>query len=86
MFMNAESPGSMIGGQSRIRTKTNVEVEVVLLDGTTLHGSVFIGLNERVQELLNDSKPYFPLRMPNNDLLMVNKNAAAIVKPLDAGK
>lgn len=84
--MNAETPGSFVGGQSRIRTKTNVDVEVVLVDGTTLTGSVFIGLNERVQELLNDNKPFFPLRMANNDLLMINKTATAIVKPLDAGK
>jgi hypothetical protein len=84
--MNMETPGSLLSSGSRIRTKTNVDVEVVLMDGTTILGTVFIGLSERVQELLNDSKRFFPLRLANNDLLMINKDACALVKPLDAGK
>ncbi len=84
--MNMETPGSLVASGSRIRTKTHVDVEVVLMDGTTILGTVFIGLSERVQELLNDQKRFFPLRLANNDLLMVNKDACAIVKPLDAGK
>jgi hypothetical protein len=84
--MNMETPGSLVASGSRIRTKTNVDVEVVLMDGTTILGTVFIGLSERVQELLNDQKRFFPLRLANNDLLMINKDACALVKPLDAGK
>ena len=72
--------------QSRIRTKTNVEVEIILVDGTPLAGSVFIGLDERVQELMNDPKPFFPLRLANKDMLLINKAAVAVCKPLDVGK
>lgn len=81
--MNMESPNFR---QSRIRTKTNVEVEIILVDGTPLAGSVFIGLDERIQELLNDPKPFFPLRMNNNDVLLINKSAVAVCKPLDVSK
>ena len=70
---------------SKIRTKTNVDVELVLLDGTTLSGAVFIGLDERVQELLNDPKPFLPLRQDDNGVLLVNKAAIALCKPLTPG-
>lgn len=78
--MNAELPPNSL---SRIRTKTNVEVEIILIDGTTLAGSVFIGLGERVQDLLNDGNRFFPLRMHNKDLLLVAKAQVAVCKPLD---
>ena len=81
--MNMESP---VLRQSRIRTKTNVEVEIILVDGTALAGSLFIGLDERVQELMNDPKPFFPLRLPNKDVLLINKSAVAVCKPLDVAK
>ena len=71
---------------SKIRTKTNVDVELVLLDGTTLSGAVFIGLDERVQDLMNDAKSFFPLRLEDNEVLLVNKAAVAVCKTLSAGK
>jgi hypothetical protein len=82
--MNMESPSVLRG--SKIRTKVNVDVELVMLDGTTLSGSVFIGLGDRVQELLNDPKPFFPLRLENKDVLLINKKSVAICKPLSPGK
>ncbi len=82
--MNMESPSAL--RTSKIRTKVNVDVELVMLDGTTLSGSVFIGLGERVQELLNDPKPFFPLRLENKDVLLINKQALALCKPLPLDK
>ena len=80
--MNMEFPHRT----SKIRTKTNVDVELVLLDGTTLSGAVFIGLDERVQDLMNDAKSFFPLRLEDNEVLLVNKAAVAVCKTLFAGK
>jgi hypothetical protein len=71
---------------SRIRTKVNVPVELVMSDGSQLTGLVFIGLDERVQDLLNDPKPFFPLRLDNHEILLINKGAVAVCKPLDASK
>jgi hypothetical protein len=82
--MNMET--SLISRVSKIRTKTNVDVELVMTDGTALSGSVFIGLDERVQEMLNDPKPFFPLRLENNDVLLINKHLVAICKPLPLNK
>ncbi len=82
--MNMESPSIL--RTSKIRTKVNVEVELVMTDGTALSGSVFIGFDERVQDLLNDPKPFFPLRLPGNEVLLVSKQSVAICKPLPANK
>lgn len=69
---------------SRIRTKVNVEVELVMADGTQVSGHVFIGLDQRVQDLLNDPAPFFPLRLPQHEIVLINKSMVAICKPLDA--
>lgn len=39
--------------------KDVVEVELILHDGTALAGKVFIGRDQRVQDLLNDGNPFF---------------------------
>lgn len=69
--------------QSRIRSKINVEVEIVMADGSAISGSVFIGLDQRVQDLLNDGNAYFPLRTPELEILLINKAHVAVCKPLD---
>lgn len=71
---------------SRIRSKVKVAVEVILSDGTTVSGGVFIGMDERVSDLLNDNKPFFPVRMENGEILLVNKTSVALVKPLDVSR
>lgn len=70
--------------QSRIRSKINLPVELILTDGTQIAGLVFIGLDERVQDLLNDPKPFFPVRIANGDVMLINKVVVAICKPKDA--
>ena len=69
--------------KARVRTKVNVGVDIILNDGTSLSGSVFIGLNERVQDLLNDPKLFIPLQQHNDEILLVNKSSVAICKPID---
>jgi len=69
--------------KARVRTKVNVGVDIILNDGTSLSGSVFIGLNERVQDLLNDPKLFIPLQQDNDEILLVNKSSIAVCKPID---
>ena len=69
--------------KSRIRTKAHVEVEIVLVDGTKLTGFLFIGLDERVFDMMNDHKPFLLLKQANHDELIVNKSAVAICRPLE---
>jgi hypothetical protein len=79
-----ESPAA--SAASRLRAKVLVEVELVLTDGANLAGWVFIGRNERVQDLLNDPKPFFPLKQDNQEILLINKSVIAICKPLELGR
>lgn len=68
---------------SRI-TKELVEVEIILHDGTALAGKVFIGQEQRVQDLLNDGSAFFPLLQANDEILLIAKSAMALCKPLDS--
>ncbi len=68
----------------RVRVKTGIEVELILNDGTRIAGSVFIGKEERVQDILNHPNPFFPLRQKNQEILLVAKSAVAVCKPLDS--
>lgn len=68
---------------SRIRRKYNIDVDIVLHDGTQVSGNVFLSKEERVQDMLNDPRPFFPVRMPNQEILIINKTAVAVCKPVD---
>lgn len=65
-------------------TKGKIDVELIFHDGTKLSGSVFIGRDERVQDLLNEPAPFFPLQQDNGEILLIGKSAVAICKPLDS--
>lgn len=71
---------------SLIRTKVNVDVELVLVDGTTVSGKVFIETRQRVLDLLNTPESFFPMRLENQDIVLVSKAAIAFCKPLEEGK
>lgn len=64
--------------------KEVVEVELILHDGTALAGKVFIGRDQRVQDLLNDDNAFFPLLQDNGEILLIAKTAMALCKPLDS--
>ncbi len=70
-------PGSRI-------VKEVVEVEIILHDGTALAGKVFIGQEQRVQDLLNNGSAFFPLLQANGEILLIAKSAMALCKPLDS--
>lgn len=68
---------------SKIRKKYQVEVELVMTDGDTIGGSVFVLKDERVLDLLNNGLPFFPLRLANREIILIRKEAIAVCKPLD---
>ena len=71
---------------SLIRTKINVDVELVLVDGTTVAGKVFIETKQRVLDLLNTPEAFFPMRLENQDIVLVAKSSIAFCKPIDEGR
>jgi hypothetical protein len=71
------------GTGSRIRKKSTVEVELILDDGTTLGCEVFVTPGERVLDLLNGPLPFMPVRLENQEILLVRKTSVVACKPLD---
>lgn len=64
--------------------KLKVEVELVLSDGRTLHGQVFLLPSQRVIDLLNGPEPFFPFREgASGKITLCNKSAVSTLRPLD---
>ncbi|MHB9880990.1 hypothetical protein ACSMXM_15190 [Pacificimonas sp. ICDLI1SI03] len=79
----AESVGAPKTLRKRpIRTKKKEEVEFVLEDGTNLTGFIFLSLDERVLDCLNDSRPFFPFLTEDGEMLLLAKNRIAVCRPL----
>jgi len=65
------------------RKKRTVDTELILHDGDTLSGQVYLNMGERVQDLLNAKQGFFPLRVPSGEILLINKAFVAVCKPLE---
>lgn len=63
--------------------KESVEVELIFHDGSRLSGMIFIGPEQRVQDMLNAPEPFFPLQQDNAEIVLVGKGSLALCKPLD---
>ncbi len=59
------------------------EAEVMLVNDTWLSGRVFVEEDSRTQDLLNDARPFFPLVMGNDEVILLNKSAVIQVKAHD---
>jgi hypothetical protein len=83
--MNSDNQDDVVQLQPASRiVKDVIEVEIILHDGTKLDGKVFIGQEQRVQDLLNDANAFFPLLQPSGEILLIAKSAMALCKPLDS--
>lgn len=69
--------------QKKSITKSAVDVELVLTDGSQLSGSVYLGKGERVSDLLNAPAMFLPFRVENGEFLLIAKASIALCKPLD---
>ncbi len=72
-----------IAPKSRVRTKSKAAVELVLEDGTTLAGHLFVGAEERVLDCLNDARPFVPFLAADGAMLILAKAKIAVCRPLD---
>ena len=63
--------------------KTAVDVEIILADGSSLGGALFLGRDQRVSDLLNDAPRFLPFQQANGEFLLVSKDQIALLKPLD---
>lgn len=63
--------------------KTAVDVEIILADGSSLGGALFLGCDQRVSDLLNEPPRFLPFQQANGEFLLVSKDHIALLKPLD---
>ena len=64
-------------------SKTKVEVEVEICDGTRLLGSLFIKQMQRISDLLNDTREFLPVQTPDGLIVHLKKSTIAKVTQLD---
>ncbi len=68
-----------------MRPKTKVSVALQRLDGVVLEGEMFASGAERIIDVLNSERPFFPLEVSKGRLLLVNKSSVAYIEPYDEG-
>lgn len=64
--------------------KITVEVEVALHDGSIHRGQVWIAVNQRVLDMLNEPNAFFPFReQKTGNVTLLSKAVVAAVTPVD---
>lgn len=69
----------------RWKPKTKVAVELRTFDGEVLRGSIFVGPDMRVQDVLNSQRPFLPFEREDGEIELINKESIARLKPSDKG-
>ena len=69
----------------QVKAKSKVEVELVLSDGTALKGHLFLSVQQRILDSLNDERAFVPFEDAENVLTVLNKSAITRIKPVDQG-
>jgi hypothetical protein len=63
--------------------KVRYACDLVLTDGTRMEGDIFLEATARMQDMLNDPKPFFPFVDSNNVVHLINKAALIRAVPRD---
>jgi hypothetical protein len=61
--------------ESFIPTKDKSSVTILLGDGETLEGSLFIPSHDRLVDMLNDERMFLPFESSEGEFLVINKSA-----------
>ncbi|MBI3454114.1 MAG: hypothetical protein HY057_15010 [Rhodospirillales bacterium] len=63
--------------------KVREHAQITMTDGTTLNGYMFVEATSRIQDVLNDTAPFFAFVDSNDEILLINKSAVVRVRPHD---
>lgn len=63
-------------------SRVKVEVDLALIDGTTLRGSLFVKQRQRPVDIMNDSRAYIPVELEDGTIKVVNKTVISTLTPL----
>ena len=62
--------GDHVHGNSRVVQKNAVPVEIILADGASLRAKVFLPMQGRISDLLNDDRPFLPVESEGDHLAL----------------
>ncbi|MFN0044342.1 MAG: hypothetical protein ACKVSF_14150 [Alphaproteobacteria bacterium] len=80
----AHAPESRAGlARGQYVPKVKEFAEIVLRDGTTLKGHVFIDVTSRMQDMLNAAPAFFPMVDVHDEVHLINKAAVIRMRPYD---
>ncbi|WP_439817039.1 DUF6812 domain-containing protein [Zavarzinia sp. CC-PAN008] len=65
--------------------KDKTDVEVHFTDGTSMRGNFFVEPEQRVIDMLNDSRAFIPFQDMSGAIRLINKTLITNVKPLRLG-
>ena len=63
-------------------SRIKIEVDLVLMDGTTLRGSLFAKQRDRLVDIMNDPRTYIPIELEDGTIKVVNKAVISTITPL----
>ena len=67
-------------------SRGKLEVDLALMDGTILRGSLFATQRQRLVDVMNDPRTYIPIQLEDGTLKVVNKAAISTITPLQQDK
>ncbi len=62
--------------------RVKIDVNVTLTDGGELRGSFFTSPQQRLIDLLNDSRAYLPFELADNSVKILNKTVIGSITPV----
>ncbi len=60
-------------------SRGKVEVDLALMDGTTLRGSLFATQRQRLVDMMNDPRAFIPIELEDGTVKVVNKAAISSI-------
>lgn len=65
-----------------LKTKRVADVELHFKSGEVRQGIFYVNIRQRPIEVLNDERKFIPFRTEDGDVLIINKDTIALVRPL----
>ncbi len=64
-----------------LRTKLRVGVEITLIDGSRMSGNLFLNIDERLLDLINDGRAFVPFEDTSGAVSMLSKTTIIRATP-----
>ena len=66
-----------------IGPKSKIPIRLKCNDGSELVGYVHVCGQERILDLVNDSRPFLPFETNEGKILLINKSMVGVIEPFD---